>query len=236
MRLLYQVKSEYSCDSDRIYVSGLSMGGYATWSVLERYGEVFAAGVPICGWGNPQAAARLSKIPIWIYHGSADPTVSYKSSEEMYFAIKHAGGNMIHFNTLYGVGHNAWDYALKDRNLFCWLFAQSKSKSQSGNDSYTYIPLLSVVSPVDETVFTDEDIEFSALFYKDDKPYLTVYLSESAAERLKNACENHKNQDFTVYCCGSKSYTFKPLKAREDNKFDLADCIPSEIMTSLMFK
>lgn len=235
LHLLYQIESEYSCDKNRIYVSGLSMGGYATWSLLERYGDIFAAGAPICGWGNPYAADELSKIPIWIYHGNYDRTVSYSASEEMYSAIKNTGGNMIHFTTLYGVAHNAWDYALSDRQLFCWMFAQSKNKAENGDDSYKYIPMLNVVSPLNETVFTNEDIEYSSFSFDREKPYVTVRLNSAAAQELKDAYSNNINQEFTVYYCGRKLYSFKPKKIRENNNFDFPECLPHEAVSALMF-
>lgn len=236
MHLLYKIKSEYSCDSNRIYVSGLSMGGYATWSVLERYGDVFAAGAPICGWGNYYAAQELSKIPIWIYHGDADPTVSYSASQEMYNAISRAGSKMIHLTTLYGVGHNAWDYALTDRNLFCWMFAQSKSKSKSNDDGYKYVHYIRIVSPKNETVFTDEDIKFAVFSFDDGKPNSIANLTDTAAEQLRNAYKNNMNQEFTVYYCGFKLYSFKPLRIREDNDFSFLGCLPPDVITSILSK
>lgn len=235
IHLLYQIESEYSYDKNRIYVSGLSMGGYATWSLVEMYGEIFAAGAPICGWGNPYAADELSKIPIWIYHGNYDQTVSYSASEEMYSAIKNAGGNMIRFTTLYGVAHNAWDYALSDRQLFCWMFSQSKSKSANGDDSYKYIPLLNVVSPLNETVFTNEDIEYSSFSFDRERPYVTVRLNSVAAQKLRDSYSNNINREFTVYYCGHKLYSFKPIKLRENNNFDFSECIPHEVVSTLMF-
>ncbi len=235
LHLLYQIESEYSCDKNRIYVSGLSMGGYATWSLLERYGDIFAAGVPICGYGNPYAADELSKIPIWIYHGNYDQTVSYSASQEMYSAIRNAGGNMIHFTTLYGVAHNAWDYALSDRYLFCWMFAQSKSKAKNGDDSYKYIPMLNVVSPLNETVFTNEDVEHSSFSFDRERPYVTVRLNSAAAQRLKDAYSNNINREFTVYYYGQKLYSFKPTRLRENNNFDFSECLPYGAVKALMF-
>lgn len=65
IRLLRTTMAQYRCDKSRVYVAGLSIDGYATWSVLERYGELFAASVPICGWGNSAMGDQLAKIPIW---------------------------------------------------------------------------------------------------------------------------------------------------------------------------
>lgn len=73
-------------------------------------------------------AAELAKIPIWVYHGTDDPTVSYNCSLEMVDAIKNAGGHMVHLIPLNGVGHNAWDTALGTRKTFLWMFGQTKPK------------------------------------------------------------------------------------------------------------
>ena len=232
MRLLYKIESEYSCDKNRVYVAGLSMGGFATWSVLESYSDHFAAGVPICGWGNPNAAEQLAKIPIWIYHGDADSTVSYNSSVVMYNAIKDVGGTMIHFTTLNGVGHNAWDYALRDRNLFCWMFAQRKGK----DDSYKFVSKLSVVSPKGETVFTDEDIDFCELSFDGGNAHLKAELYFNGAERLRCAYKNNLNKEFTVYYYGLKLYSFKPIRVRDDFAFDFSNSMPEEVVIDLMYK
>ncbi len=230
MHLLFDLESKYSLDTNRIYVAGLSMGGYATWSVLENYNNVFAAGVPICGWGNVGAAQKLAQIPIWIYHGDSDPTVSYEASQSMYNAIKGVGGEKIHFTTLKGVGHNAWDYALKDRGMFCWMFAQSKGKYVE----YKYTNKISITSPSGEVIFTDEDIESTTFFVDGNNVNLRVILSNYAARRLKTAYKNNMNKEFNVYYYGSKLYLFKPLKVRSDDTFDFPDTLPSAIIDSIM--
>lgn len=232
MHLLYKIESEYSCDKSRIYVAGLSMGGFATWSVLERYSNHFAAGVPICGWGNAYAAEQLAGIPIWIYHGDADQTVSYSASTIMYNAIKDAGGEMVHLTTLFGVGHNAWDYALRDRNLFCWMFAQRKGK----DDSYKFVSKLSVVSPNGETVLTAEDIDYTELSYEGNNAHLRAELYFNGAERLRSAYKNNLNKEFTVYYYGLKVYSFKPLRVRDDYSFDFSSSLPEEVAIDLMYK
>ena len=183
---------------------GLSMGGYGTWSVLERYGNVFAAGVPICGWGDSSRGVQLAKVPIWIYHGDPDDTVSYYASPEMYNAIIMAGGNMVHFTTLNGVGHNAWDYAPADRALFCWMLAQNRDKSKNSDGGYEYISVPEVVSSQNETVFTDMDIEYYSSYYEAGKVYMTVYLSSDAAERLKKLITaiKDRNLQFTAILRG----------------------------------
>ena len=79
--VLQNVLGKYSCDRERIYAMGLSMGGFGTWDLLMRYPDTFAAGVPICGGGDPSKAEILKNIPIWTRHGTADPTVPYAGTQ-----------------------------------------------------------------------------------------------------------------------------------------------------------
>lgn len=156
MNLLEKIQKEYSCDKNRIYVTGLSMGGHGTWALLERYGNVFAAGVPLCGFGNTSNGAAFKDIPIRIYHGTADPTVSYNSSQQMYDSIIAAGGNKVELFPLHGVLHDAWNYAYADRDLFKWLFSQNKAK---GEVKYTPPDCFRVVDSNGKTVISDADID-----------------------------------------------------------------------------
>src|SRR5262245_26364635 len=88
--LLDEVIATYRVDRDRVYVTGLSMGGFGTWALAAAYPDKFAAAVPICGGGNPADARKLKDLPIWVFHGAKDPTVPLKSSEAMVQALKAA--------------------------------------------------------------------------------------------------------------------------------------------------
>ena len=120
-------------DSSRVYVVGLSMGGFGTWDILSRYPEVFAAGVPICGGGPTDKIYELKNMPIYTFHGSSDTVVPYAGTEGMYKAIQAAGGNKILFHTFTGAGHNIWNNAIAFEgngtlpSLESWLFAQKKN-------------------------------------------------------------------------------------------------------------
>ncbi len=126
MRLLDKTCTDYSADRNRIYVMGLSMGGFGTWEALAHFPQTFAAGIPICGWSNVEYASVLANIPIWAYHGLNDPTVSYQGSQEMVDAIRSAGGNRIHITLHPTATHGVWIYTAQDRALFDWLFSQRK--------------------------------------------------------------------------------------------------------------
>lgn len=112
-------------DPQRVYVTGLSMGGYGTWDLLVRRPELFAAGAPVCGGGDEAAAAKIAKIPQWIFHGDKDGVVKPERSRNMVEALKKAGGEP-KYSEYPGVGHNAWDKAYADPAFYDWLFAQKK--------------------------------------------------------------------------------------------------------------
>ena len=124
--VLNNFRSEYSVDLDRVCVSGYSMGGFGTWDCLARHSELFSAGVPICGGGDPSYADILKEIPIKTFHGVGDTSVPYIATKGMYEAITAAGGTKITFTT-YGEGHLIWDGVFDMDNVYSWLLAQRLS-------------------------------------------------------------------------------------------------------------
>jgi predicted peptidase len=125
--LLDKIVAEHRVDQDRIYLTGLSMGGFGTWQTAAAYPDRFAAIVPICGGGNPADGPRLKTVPIWAFHGAKDDAVPLKASEVMVEAVKTAGGDAK--LTVYpDAGHNVWDRAYEDPELYAWLFAQSRHR------------------------------------------------------------------------------------------------------------
>lgn len=125
MEVLDKTVAENSIDKDRIYVTGLSMGGFATWEIIQREPQKFAAAIPVCGGGDPAYADRLNKMPLWVFHGSADSTVLPQRSRDMVAAIKKAGGNVI-YTEYPGVGHGSWSKVYPDQAIWDWLFEQRK--------------------------------------------------------------------------------------------------------------
>lgn len=110
-------------DSNRIYLIGLSMGGFGTWDLAARHPERFAAAVPICGGGEPATAPKLRDMPLWAFHGARDEVVPAMYSRLMIEAIRAVGGEP-RYTEYPDVGHNAWDPALREPDLLPWLFAQ----------------------------------------------------------------------------------------------------------------
>lgn len=229
LHLLEKIQKTYSCDQNRIYVTGLSMGGYATWDILESYGDIFAAGVPLCGGGNSGNGAAFVDIPIRIYHGTNDPTVSFNSSQSMYNAIKAAGGNKVELYPLNGVGHDAWNPAYRDRDLFSWMFAQNKANNPSGK--YEYVNYFKIVDSNGKTVISEEDIFFVDYLIdwgNSDAVDIYITLTDAGKDKLNNAYTKSGGKEFTVYCSNQKLYSFKATKPISDNVFSIVGVFNEE--------
>ena len=123
--LIHQVIKKFPIDSNRIYITGLSMGGFGTFDAIERYPNLFAAAVPVCGGGDVSRAASIAHIPMWIFHGAEDPAVNPLFSIEMAAALTKAGAHP--GLTMYPeVGHFSWLGVYIDKLMIEWLFRQHK--------------------------------------------------------------------------------------------------------------
>jgi predicted peptidase len=122
-----KVVQEYSVDKKRVYVMGMSMGGYGTWNFVMRYPKIIAAAVPICGAGDPSMAKKIKRIPIWAFHGDKDPTVPLAGSTEMIESLTRFKKHKARFTIYKDVGHNSYELAWKNPSLVDWLFSQHKN-------------------------------------------------------------------------------------------------------------
>jgi predicted peptidase len=123
LALVEEVKKNQPIDPQRFYVTGLSMGGYATWDLLGRVPERIAAAVPICGGGDPALAGKFKDIPVWAFHGEADAVVPVRTTRDMIAAMEKAGGKPK--STFYPeVNHDSWTRTYQDPELIRWMFAQ----------------------------------------------------------------------------------------------------------------
>jgi len=140
---------EFNGDRDRVYLTGISMGGYGTWDLAAKYPGKFAALIPICGGilgperfpqlhvsladdpkiTDPYAetARRIGKTPVWIFHGMEDDTVPVEESRKMARALEAASGN-VRYTEYPGVSHNSWDRAYAEPGLVSWLLQQKLSR------------------------------------------------------------------------------------------------------------
>jgi predicted peptidase len=130
--LIEEMLKDLPTDKNRVYITGLSMGGFGTWKALAHSPKLFAAAVPVCGGGNPSTAKDIKDIPIWVHHGAADPAVSVEGSRKMVEALKEVRGNVRYteYDEASGIQHNAWDPCYKNEEVFEWIFAQSRDKKK----------------------------------------------------------------------------------------------------------
>jgi predicted peptidase len=148
MTALEKATREFHGDTQRTYLTGISMGGFGAWHLAQKYPGRFAALVVICGGIRPPAhalnaipelaklvlpdlpktysaaAARIGKTPVWIFHGAEDPIVPVTESERMAAAMKQTGAE-VHYTEYPSVGHACWDKAFDEPKLFPWLFSKS---------------------------------------------------------------------------------------------------------------
>jgi lysophospholipase L1-like esterase/predicted esterase len=119
------IEKEFSIDPDRLYVTGLSMGGYGTWDILSRIPGRVAAAAPICGGGDSTRIAPAKGVAIWAFHGMEDPTVPVARSREMIDALKAAGGHPLYSEYSY-IKHDSWSTAYGEPEFLPWMFAQRR--------------------------------------------------------------------------------------------------------------
>jgi predicted peptidase len=128
--ILDEVVAHYPVDPERIYLTGISMGGFGAFDLAERYPGRFAAVAPMAGGGNPMLARRLKEVPVWVFHGEDDKTVPIHLDEEMVDALRAAGGD-VRFTRYPGKGHTAWNEAYADPELYRWLLAHTMPHNTS---------------------------------------------------------------------------------------------------------
>lgn len=126
MNLLAALRKALPIDPNRLFVTGLSMGGYGTFDIIARNPTMFAGALPLCGGGDPSQAPALRDLPIWIFHGDSDPAVPVRGSRQMVRALRDAGGSP-RYTEVAGWGHDIWTRAYQELEVLRWLLAQKKS-------------------------------------------------------------------------------------------------------------
>jgi len=125
--LLDEIQSKYAVDTDRVYLTGLSMGGFGTWSLACRHPQRFAAVAPICGGGQWFLANRLRDVPVWAFHGARDRVVPLDQSKSMVEAVKRAGGDAK--LTVYPESqHDSWTATYDNPKLYEWFLSHRRNK------------------------------------------------------------------------------------------------------------
>ncbi|HOQ05123.1 MAG TPA: prolyl oligopeptidase family serine peptidase [Anaerohalosphaeraceae bacterium] len=125
MALVDEMLERYKIDPDRVYLTGLSMGGYGTWAIASAWPQRFAAIAPVCGGGRPLPAANLKKVPVWAFHGAKDPVVPLSESLQMVEAVNQAGGKAV--LTVYPEAeHDSWTQTYDNPELYQWLLSHRR--------------------------------------------------------------------------------------------------------------
>ena len=124
--LIEEIVEKYQVDTSRIYLTGLSMGGFGTWSLASMYPERFAAIAPVCGGGEVRQILRsLVEMPIWTFHGQKDDVIPFSRSEEIVTALKKHGSS-IKFTIYPEAGHDSWTKTYDNPELYEWFLKHSR--------------------------------------------------------------------------------------------------------------
>jgi len=126
LTLLKDVQSQYATDTSRVYVCGMSMGGYGTLHFIGKYPDQLTAGVALCGGGKSSDACNLSKVPLWIQHGTADKPVPVSESRNIVKAIKSCDGSNLIYKEIQGASHGAMEREFRKDDMYDWLFSKEK--------------------------------------------------------------------------------------------------------------
>lgn len=130
--MLDEAIARYRVDQDHLYITGLSMGGYGTWSTATTFPDRFAAIAPVCGGGDAADVARLRGMPVWAFHGGRDPIVPIAETETMVNALREQG-NEVRYTIFPKDGHDAWTHAYGTEELYPWLLRHSRSARLQAN-------------------------------------------------------------------------------------------------------
>lgn len=206
-------------DADRIYVVGLSMGGFGTWDIISRYPELFAAAVPICGGGPSDRIEVLKSIPIYTFHGTADGAVPYAGTQAMYNAIVAAGGNNILFHTFQGAGHGIWNDAITFKgsgslpDLESWLFSQNaKNNGKPAELPKTYSFDVSEADEVFTSIVDNNGANSNGAFTSKKHSDAVFYeLTQGASFTVELIADRDCDAKFIVKILGSGSFSHKDI-------------------------
>lgn len=128
LQLVGALENDYPIDKSRIYLTGLSMGGFGIWDILSRYPDRFAAAVIVCGGGDLTTTGKISHVPAWVFHGAKDNVVAVHQSRQMVEALKRSGGSP-KYTEYSDVMHDSWVKAFREPDLMPWLFAQKNERT-----------------------------------------------------------------------------------------------------------
>ena len=127
VELIEHIKNNYSLNPERMYATGLSMGGFGLWDLLMRYPDMFAAAVPMGGAGDPSKASIIRETPVWTFHQMHDPLVAPNGTVAMVKALVEAGAE-VRFTPYFDTEHNAWRRGYAEPDMFTWFYSHTKNE------------------------------------------------------------------------------------------------------------
>ena len=130
LQLLDQQLADPAVDASRVYVTGISMGGFGTWDVVSRRPDTFAAAMPICGGADLAQAPKIAALPIWAFHGSKDGAVPVWRTREMMSALWAAGSDA-HYREYPDMNHDVWTRTYRDPEVLKWFFSQRRAPQKT---------------------------------------------------------------------------------------------------------
>jgi poly(3-hydroxybutyrate) depolymerase len=140
LSLVDSITSKYNIDKNRLYIYGISMGGFGTFSTLAKEPKKFAAAYAVCGGSNTDAASSIT-TPLWIFHGADDDVVPVRLSKNMYDAMVAKGNHQVRYTEYPGVKHNSWENVNREKTLSKWLLAQVKGQITTAPEQITGLTL-----------------------------------------------------------------------------------------------
>lgn len=126
--LIDQICDAYPVDRSRIYITGLSMGGFGTWGMIAHNADIVAAAAPLCGGYPLEFAPKMTKTPIWAFHGTADGAVKYTYSRDLVDKVRELGNGNVKFTTYPGAGHDVWTRTYANPELYEWFLSKKLEK------------------------------------------------------------------------------------------------------------
>lgn len=125
IRLIKGIQSKYKVDNEKIYLTGLSMGGFGTWNIASKFPSMFAAIAPVCGGGDTTGVMKLKNVPVWCFHGAKDNIVDPEQSYRMVRALKKYNPDVK--LTIYpDANHDSWSQTYDNDSLYTWMLQQKK--------------------------------------------------------------------------------------------------------------
>ncbi len=170
LALMQHIQQNYNADETRVYVTGLSRGGFGAWEFAVRYPNIFAAVVPISA-RDVAGVERLAQTPVWIFHGATDTGVPWQGAQFMYNRLENVGGN-VQLTMYPNVGHWAWEPAYEDEALWRWIFLQQNENLAIGENAQ--LPMHHQLHPAYPNPFNGE-LTISFSLEKETELTLSIY-------------------------------------------------------------